>query len=390
MNDVSLVAKFTVGNVLQIVVIPEIISEITVISGTPKATVISRLPQSVNVRLEDGTYADVGIRWSSETFYAQDDLRYHSFTGTLMPPPTIGNLVGYGFKVTANMVFLDKGDEILQNGDFNDGPWSLALADYGTTEIIYDPLNPFGPDAPAMLVNSDQALPIPFEDVTDAVWALGDGYYLLEVWVRAEYGSLDMNAIMYTTGVSRKHFTQRVTINDTEYTKISAYILYQREDTDTAVWIGLSTEREPAANFIIAHASFRFIGDEADVAAWERDILTVDMILAVGDTVTSVTEDLTLPLVGRTAAYWVTQDPLVLNKNPTPTLIDIVWLSGNPAVIANTGVVTRSTTNVYVELTAIFNFEGETAEQIFSLLVLGTRADLADAIAYVQALILQL
>lgn len=95
------------------------------------------------------------------------------------------------------------------------------------------------------------------------------------------------------------------------------------------------------------------IEDWYDIVA---DVNALKIVLAPGDTSKTITQDITLPTVGSKKGAAIT------------------WTSSNPAVISNTGLVTRPAQDTSVKLTALLTNRYEHYQVSVTLTVLGTES----------------
>ena len=110
---------------------------------------------------------------------------------------------------------------------------------------------------------------------------------------------------------------------------------------------------------IVTKISIGSVFDKEFYAAWEEVGLSdlellddakneLDIILSSGDSLNSVTKDITLPLSG-------------ING------VTVTWSSSNTTIINNYGVVTRSSNDVVVTLTATLTLNGQSVTKVFTL-----------------------
>lgn len=274
-------AVISVQDQLNIVSIPDV-QKISVVYGTTKEKAIAKLPSTLSVMIEDGSYVSLSIQWDTAENFTEAGI--YAFTGT--PILTEGVFNEFQIAAKTEVVLCEdtrRGEELLQNSDFENGTegWNAtySIARGGKLEVLADDMVNGKSTIICVTTGKKQAWDTAVQDVTAAVQTNGQGAYYVQAYIKSLSGQKQTGVrilIRITDSKGKRNlYSESTTISPEYHTKLSGILNIswsgELKKVDFAV---LERGNGVTGDVAIDSASFRYLellqnaGFEDGTAKW--------------------------------------------------------------------------------------------------------------------------
>ena len=331
------------------------IPNLTVFYNTSFEDVLAQLPKTLRVVEEFGFEEDLPVTWICNDY---DPTKPDTYTfRAILPEDMISNLDDFDyFEVQVRVLNeIGRGTELLTNPDFvegtSTGPWKTGWGT-ATSKLTRDPKYLLEGKPAAMLVTSAGRYASLQQDVTGQMKLMGDGKYMLQVYMRAFDPSEKIDSsyacLQVTSPYGTKVYGTRTEVDiGIEWVKFSSVFNIRNTDEAREIMFHTSTgktenDAKEGKTFIIAGCSLVYLGKtDAEVEA-SMDALDLSWNTIMGTNgldVNNVTSDLKLPAKIGTGST-------------------IKWSSSDESAISNDGKVTMGRVPKTVTMTATITYKG--------------------------------
>lgn len=371
LNGKSVSCQITVKNQLEITELLEI-NGITVPNGTAAENV--GLPNTCSVILEDGSTVTLEVCWSAPADFDASKAGTYTFVGAPVLTSDTANTENLQYSVSVTVQkLLGKGDELLINPDFIENgtyvPWTMGWsATQGTLEVTTDPMLVKDGESAAMIVTANNRFAGVQQNVTTQVKKLGNGKYLVELWIRALKEEEPILTSRTDFQAKRDYLGTAKENIGVDYVQIREIIDVTTVEEAEKIIFHTSTMKDKddvGKAFVISGCSLIYLGaNEAEAAVTLNKLaLTWDMIKGENESQDNVTTALILPTDGENGSK-------------------ITWVSSDETVISTDGRVTLGKETKTVTLTATIEGEGYTDYVEFTLVVPGTAPEVTYTVTF--------
>ena len=172
----------------------------------------------------------------------------------------------------------------------------------------------------------------------------------------------DNIAIIYASGDDENHVTQDVTLPRTTTFISNAFIFWVSDTPDVISHTGVVTQ--DTNNHTVTLTYTLSYNDESRTGSF---VLTV---LGLDPTIEDIEAALEIGYVSGDSAQHVSQNLTLPTVSTLDLSATISWVSSNPSIITNTGIITRQASNETVTLTYTISYDGGTLSDTIMVVVI--------------------